>query len=87
MNRAGLNKMIDALLFLGVAFTLGSAVVAQQGSDIDAVKATNQAFYAALSARDISAMQKVWSSDADIQNIGPVSKAAAVGWDDIKKVL
>jgi hypothetical protein len=49
------------------------------------VKAANQAFYAALSARDIGAMQKVWSSDIDIENIGPFSKAAHVGWDAIKK--
>ncbi len=30
-------------------------------------------------------MQKVWSSDADIQNIGPTSKSVAVGWDTIGK--
>lgn len=84
MNRHSLlPKMCAALVFLGVAFAGGGAV-AQQASDMDAVKAANQAFYAALSARDISAMQKVWSSDVDIQNIGPVSKAAAVGWDAIK---
>jgi ketosteroid isomerase-like protein len=85
MNRRSLKKITAALLFLGVAFVADSAVVAQQVSDIDAVKAANQAFYTALSARDISAMQKVWSNDVDIQNIGPDSKAAIIGWDDIKK--
>jgi hypothetical protein len=45
--------------------------VAQQAADMDTVKAANQAFYAALSALDIGAMQKVWCADADIQNIGP----------------
>src|SRR5690348_13802719 len=85
MNRHSLNKITVALVFLGVAFVANNTVVAQQASDIDAVKAANQAFYTALSARDISAMQKAWSSDVDIQNIGPASKAAAVGWDDIKK--
>ena len=30
-------------------------------------------------------MQKVWSSDADIQNIGPGNKAVVIGWDAIKK--
>ena len=85
MNRRSLNKITATLLFLGVAFIAKNAVVAQQVSDIDAVKAANHAFYTALSARDISAMQKVWSNDVDIQNIGPASKAAAIGWDDIKK--
>jgi hypothetical protein len=54
------------LFLLGVAFAGGGAV-AQQAADMDAVKAANQAFYAALSARDVWAMQKVWSSDVDIQ--------------------
>ena len=85
MNRHSLlPKMGAALVFLGVAFAGGSAV-AQHASDMEPVKAANQAFYAALSARDIGAMQKVWSSDANIQNIGPTSKAAAVGWDAVKK--
>ena len=85
MNRhSSLTKIAAALLFLGVAFDGGSAV-SQQASDMDAVKAANQAFYAALSARDIGAMQKAWSSDADIENIGPFSKAPHVGWDAIKK--
>ena len=50
-----------------------------------AVKAANQAFYTALSARDVGAMQKVWSSDPDIENIGPSDKAAGLGWDGVKK--
>jgi ketosteroid isomerase-like protein len=75
---------IFAVTLSGVAFTAGNAV-AQKASEMDAVKAVNQAFYTALSARDIGAMKKVWSGDADIQNIGPRSKAAAVGWVAVKK--
>jgi ketosteroid isomerase-like protein len=52
---------------------------------MDAVKAANQAFYTAFSAHDIGAMQKVCSSDADIQNIGLGNKAVVIGWDAIKK--
>jgi ketosteroid isomerase-like protein len=58
---------------------------AQPQSEMDAVKAANQAFYAALSACDVAAMKKVWSSDADVQNIGPRSKIIPVGWDNIQK--
>jgi ketosteroid isomerase-like protein len=85
MEHRRIKKVTAALLLSAVIFTTNNAVVAQQASDIDAVRAANQAFYGALSARDISAMQRVWSSDVDIQNIGPVSKAPAVGWDEIKK--
>jgi ketosteroid isomerase-like protein len=85
MNRRGSLKGITAaLLLLGVAFFADSAV-AQQASDMDAVKSINQAFYRALSARDVGAMQKVWSSDPDIQDIGPSDKAVGIGWDGVKK--
>jgi ketosteroid isomerase-like protein len=75
---------IFAVTLSGVTFAAGNAV-AQKASEMDAVKAANQAFYTALSTRDVGAMQKVWSGDADIQNIGPRSKAIAVGWDAVKK--
>ena len=52
-----------------------------KASDMDAVRKANEAFYAALSARDVAAIQKVWSSDADIQNIGPRSKMIDSGWE------
>ena len=83
-RRSSPTQIAAAFLFLGVA-SAGGRAVAQQAADINAVKAANQAFYAALSARDIGAMQKVWSSDVDIENIGPFSKTAHVGWDAIKK--
>ena len=54
---------------------------------MSAVKAANQAFYTAFSAHDIGAMQKAWSSDADIQNIGPSSKAVVIGWMLQKRAL
>ena len=85
MNRRSILS-IFAVTLLGVTFAAGNAV-AQKSSEMDAVKAANQAFYTALSARDVGAQQKLWSSDADIQNMGPRSKAAEVGWVAIKKSL
>jgi ketosteroid isomerase-like protein len=82
MNRLSILNIFAATL-LGVTFAADNAI-AQKVSEIDAVKSANEAFYAALSARDTGAMQKVWSSDADIQNIGPFSKAADVGWSALK---
>jgi len=59
---------------------------AQTTSDLDAVRAANQAYYEALSARDIGAMEKVWSqSDDDVNVAPPIRPAAHVGWPAIKK--
>jgi ketosteroid isomerase-like protein len=77
-------KMSRWLLALILVALLNGSAIAQQQSEIDAVKTANQAFYTALSARDVASMQKVWSSDADIQNLGPRDKAFTVGWDTMK---
>ena len=82
-NRRSILSIV-ALMLLAVVIASGNAL-AQKASEMDAVKAANQAFYTALSARDIGAMQKLWSSDADIQNIGPRSKTIDVGWNAMKK--
>jgi len=69
-------------LSLAIALAATPAVAQKaKDSEVDAVKAANAAFYSALSKRDISTIQKVWSSDADIQNIGPRSKVADIGWE------
>jgi ketosteroid isomerase-like protein len=77
------------LLFASFALSLfvvsPEHVLAQKSSDMDAVKAVNQAFYDALSARNVDAMQKIWSGASDIQNIGPRSKAIDTGWPALKK--
>jgi uncharacterized protein (TIGR02246 family) len=82
MNRRHILGLFTVTL-LGATFAAGNAV-ADKASEMEAVKAASQAFYTALSARDIGAMQKVWAGDADIQHIGPVSKSADVGWNAIR---
>jgi hypothetical protein len=83
-RHGSLKGTTAGLLLLGVAISTSGAV-AQPASDMDAVKAANRAFYTALSARDVGTIQKVWSSDPDIQNIGPGDKAIGLGWDGAKK--
>jgi ketosteroid isomerase-like protein len=81
-------KMQNALLVGSFALSLAVVspyTVAQKSSDVDGVKAANQAFYDALSARSVDAMQKVWSGASDIQNVGPRSKAIDTGWPALKK--
>ena len=65
----------------GLAMMTGLAF-AQQPSDIEAVKAANTAFYVALSARDVKAMEGLWANKPYVTNIGPVSKSIAVGFED-----
>jgi len=48
----------------GAGFLLLTGLVsAQQAADVDAVKAANTAFYAALSARDVKAMKSLWTNN------------------------
>jgi ketosteroid isomerase-like protein len=84
VSLSALTKTAVALLFLGVAFVSGHAV-AQQSSDMEKVKAASQAFYAALSTTDTSAMEKVWAHTPYVVHISPVAKAIAVGWDAVRK--
>jgi hypothetical protein len=49
--------------------------------EIKNIKASNDAYYKALSARDIRAMQKVWTCAADNILIAPPSNPhVRVGW-------
>ncbi|HEX7908925.1 MAG TPA: nuclear transport factor 2 family protein [Paraburkholderia sp.] len=74
---------------LGIAATSGVGLLlhaagasAQQSAGVEAIKAANQAFYAALSARDIKAMEALWANKPYVVNIGPRSKTIAVGYTD-----
>ncbi len=71
----------SATATVALALTAGIAV-AQQPADIEAVKAANQAFYAALSARDAKAMDGLWANKPYVVNIGPRSKTIAIGYTD-----
>lgn len=50
-----------------------------------AVQAANRSYYEALSARDLTAMEMVWSRrDDDINIAPPVRPSAHVGWAEIQ---
>lgn len=62
--------------------------VIQSESEQEAVRAANRAYYAALSARDVHAMEQVWSRTADDVLVAPpIRPTANVGWDKIKKAV
>jgi len=58
----------------------------RSASDMEAVEAANRSYYAALSARDLRAMEQVWSRSSDDVNVAPpVRPVAHVGWAAVKK--
>ncbi|QOT79216.1 nuclear transport factor 2 family protein [Cupriavidus basilensis] len=78
MNR----RNVLVLAATSVAGLHAAGASAQQSSGIEAIKAANQAFYAALSARDTKAMVALWANKPYVVNIGPRSKTVAVGYAD-----
>jgi ketosteroid isomerase-like protein len=85
MRILGKRELIVCLTVLGFS-AVSFGVAMAQSSDTEQVKAANAAYYAALSARDLSAMEKVWSRSArDVNVAPPIRPAAHVGWDLIKK--
>lgn len=89
MNRLSILSVITvSLLIPGVALPAGDAVgqeKAQQTSDVKRVNAASQVFIAAISARDIRAMEKVWAHESYVTFIGPLSTTVVVGWNGVKK--
>jgi ketosteroid isomerase-like protein len=56
-----------------------------EATERKAVQAANRAYYEALSARDLSAMEMVWSRKDDDINIAlPVRPSAHVGWEQVQ---
>jgi ketosteroid isomerase-like protein len=74
-----------AMTTLGLSCAV-SSFARSEVSDFDQVKAANQAYYAALSARDLAAMERVWAqSPRDVNVAPPIKPAAHIGWDTIEK--
>jgi ketosteroid isomerase-like protein len=88
MNRFSTGALALAALLLVAGLPVGSALSqekAQDTSAIDQVKAASQVFIAAIAARDIRAMDKVWAHESYATFIGPLSTTIVVGWDGVRK--
>jgi ketosteroid isomerase-like protein len=81
MRRAISRSVLTFALIIGIA-TASSTTHA--GSETDAVRSANEAFEAALSARDIHAMEQAWSHGPEAMAIHPNAKSVVVGWDAVK---
>jgi ketosteroid isomerase-like protein len=77
-------------LIIGTAFlwAFGSAQVSAQ-SQIDAMALleANNGYYAALSALDMEAMEKVWLHESYVSQVGPRNAAPLTGWATIQPYL
>jgi len=86
MNRS-LIAAAAASLILG--FSLAGGAVGQQNmqqtSDVEGVNAASKVFIAAIAARDLGAMDKVWAREPYATFIGPLSTTVVVGWDAVRK--
>jgi ketosteroid isomerase-like protein len=88
MNRLSIIAVTTVSLILGFSLTVGGAVgqqSAQQTLDVERVNAASQVFIAAIAARDIGAIDKVWAHEPYATFIGPLSTAIVVGWDGVRK--
>lgn len=85
MRVSTIRTLTVCLAILGVSGAISGSAVSET-SDLVQVKAANQAYYAALSARDLSAMERVWARSPRAVNIAPpIRPAAHVGWETIRK--
>ena len=89
MNRLSMLVVATALLLPAVATLYsGSAISlakAQEATDVERVNAASQVFTAAITARDIRAMDKVWAHEPYATFIGPLSTTVVAGWDGVRK--
>src|SRR6266436_7405028 len=88
MTRLSIIAVTTASLMLGFSLAVGSAAGqqnAQLTSEVEGVNAASQVFIAAISARDIGAMDKVWAHEPYTTFMGPLSTTVVVGWDNVRK--
>ena len=81
--KANWIKFVMGLIFSVCVVEAGLVrpVLAQDISEIESVKATNDAFYKALSTRNMRVLVGLWSYRTEIRHIGPRNKEVNVGLD------
>lgn len=80
MKQLNMPAMVSLLLV-----TVTGSANAQATADFESVHATSQSFVAAIRARDIEAMDKVWRHESYASFIGPLSTTVVVGWEGVRK--
>jgi len=78
-------KQVSRIVVIGLLLVVTPTAQAQQTSDLERVRAASRQFAAAIEARDINAMDKVWAHESYASFIGPLSTTVAVGWDGVRQ--
>ena len=81
------KKLTVAAMVFTAMLPIGGAVGQQrsQEGDVQRVEAATKDFIAAISARDIEAMDKLWAHESYATFMGPLSATIVVGWDGVRK--
>jgi ketosteroid isomerase-like protein len=79
-------RRFNSFIVLGLLLAAVPAVQAQQTGDLERIAVASQQFVAAIGARDINAMDKVWAHESYASFIGPLSTTVVVGWDGVRQV-
>jgi ketosteroid isomerase-like protein len=74
-------------VMLTTMLPIGRAVgqLESQGRDVQRVEAATKDFIAAISARDIESMDKLWAHEVYATFMGPLCTIIVVGWDGVRK--
>jgi ketosteroid isomerase-like protein len=89
MNRLSVSAVgVISLTIVGIAVFADNAASQEQThrtTDIGRLNAASQDFIAAIAARDIRAMDKVWAHEPYATFIGPLSTTIVVGWEGVRE--
>jgi ketosteroid isomerase-like protein len=78
-------RRFNSFIVLGLLLAAVPAVQSQQSGDADRIAAASRQFVAAISARDINAMDQVWAHESYVSFIGPLSTTVVVGWGGVRQ--
>jgi ketosteroid isomerase-like protein len=85
MRRLGMWTLLPALSLLLTLVAGGAMAQAQQSPDRDQIRAIILSFDAALSARDLAAVERIWAHEPYVVVVSPRDKAFSFGWDAVKQ--
>lgn len=78
-------EKFDMLIVIGLSLGAMVAAQAQQSNELERVQAASRKFVAAVSGRDINAIDAVWAHESYASFIGPLSTKVVVRWDGVRQ--
>jgi ketosteroid isomerase-like protein len=78
-------KRLSLITVIVWLFLPAALAHSQQTTDVELIRSANRQLGAAIEARDINAMDKVWAHENYVSFIGPLSTTVVVGWDSVRQ--